>query len=224
MSAGSRASRKTVPPGEAAPTAEVQGETEARHMSSMPWSIGPSTSSCQPVTPPDRSCPAIRCRAAQLSVTRPRGDRCRRRPQAGTPGDRGVEETPRGRADPFPRGARARTRLRRHGGTHAGHVAAARSDRPGGGDQRHGAGDRARPAPARSSSHARSTTAVAAARGPSSRSTAARCRRRSSKASCSGTSEVPSRAQRPRGSAGSSSLTVARSFSTRWENSQRRSR
>src|SRR5688572_29432316 len=43
MSAGSWASPKAVPTGEPAPTPDVQGETETRPMSSMPWSIGPST-------------------------------------------------------------------------------------------------------------------------------------------------------------------------------------
>ena len=74
MSAGSRVSKKTVLPGKAAPTAEMQGETETRQCRAC---LGQSD---RPVTLParycrtDRSCPAIRCRAAQLSVTRPRGE------------------------------------------------------------------------------------------------------------------------------------------------------
>ena len=73
----------------------------------------------------------------------------------------------------------------------------------------------ARPAPARSCSRARCTTAAAAATGRWSASTARRCRRASSRASCSATSAARSPAPSRCGRDASSSPTAARSSSTR---------
>ena len=73
----------------------------------------------------------------------------------------------------------------------------------------------AKPAPARRWSRASASAGAGAHRAISSRSIAARCRRRSSRASCSAMRPAPSPARRKSGSAASNMPAAARCFSTR---------